>query len=440
MTDYADLTNLADILKNVYGEGITNQFADEKVTYNQFPKSDRKPGGKGYVFGIRYARSQSVGARAESVYLPDPFTGTKDQGTITPKYIYGSIRLTGPGIEAAKANTMAFVDGLADEMDDIYQSIIVDLNRQCHGDGFGLLATLSSAAAAVTTATWIATCDNDTGVMYVQEGMVLDVYNAAGTAIMTTCAAHRVSAVFPATKIVKFERDTTGLTWKAHHPISTIRGTANRDSTVVTLSLLVKMGARLATHSTTDTQYEICGLDGLFDDGTLLASFEGITVASYPKWAANVIDNSAVNRELSIDLMLNALDVTRERSGKSVKIIRMGLGQRRKYANLLLPDVRYAPMQLRGGYEVLTFSGGDGSVEILVDPLTQKNKMYFDPGDVIKKYELTPLGWGNLDGNQMHRNAGYDEWDLFLRIYTQLGVEMRNCLTVLDDLVEPTVY
>ena len=49
MTTYADTTNLTEILKNVYGEGITNQFNDEKITYNLFGKSDRKPGGKGYV-------------------------------------------------------------------------------------------------------------------------------------------------------------------------------------------------------------------------------------------------------------------------------------------------------------------------------------------------------------------------------------------------------
>src|SRR4030043_498867 len=108
MPAYADLTNLTDLLKNVYGEGITNQFADEKTTYNLFGKSDRKPGGKGYVFALRYARTQSTGGRAESAPLPDPFTGQKDQGTITPKYLYGAIRLTGPAIEAAKANTMAF--------------------------------------------------------------------------------------------------------------------------------------------------------------------------------------------------------------------------------------------------------------------------------------------------------------------------------------------
>ena len=79
MTTYADTTNLTEILKNVYGEGITNQFNDEKITYNLFSKSDRKPGGKGYVFALRYARAQGTGARGESSKLPDPLTGKKDQ-------------------------------------------------------------------------------------------------------------------------------------------------------------------------------------------------------------------------------------------------------------------------------------------------------------------------------------------------------------------------
>ena len=152
------------------------------------------------------------------------------------------------------------------------------------------------------------------------------------------------------------------------------------------------------------------------------------------------MSNASVNRELEIDLMLNACDLTRVRSGSKVEHMIMGLGQRRKYANLLLPEVRYQPTQLKGGYETLTFSGGDGSIQITVDSMAQPNKIYCMPNGVIQKYELTPLGWGNLDGSQMHRRSGYDEWDLFLRIYTQLGCEQRNCLTKICDLVEPLLY
>lgn len=438
MTDYADLSNLAEILKNVYGDGLTNQFNDEVTTYNLFPKSDRRPAGNGYIFGIRYARTQSTGGRAESAKLPAPLTGVKDQGKINARYLYGSIRLTGPAIETAKNNVAAFVDGLADEMDDIYQSIINDMNRQAWGDGFGLIGTLSAAMTPSTSTTFTGTFDNDRGIQYFQEGMLLDFHVAAGTSAVTTCCGQRVDSINPVTKVVTFK--ASGQTYLTDHPNATIAAYTNDATEVPISALAVKMGARDAAFLSTDTPTEITGMMGLFDDGTLLASFENITVASYPKWKANILSNSAVNRDLSLELLLQACDVTRIRSGKKVSRIYMGLGQRRKYALLLMPDVRFAPTVLKGGYETLSFSGGDGTIEMVVDPLCQPNRMFMESGQEIKKYELTPLGWGNLDGSNMNRRAGYDEWDLFLRLYTNLGVEQRNSLTLLSDLVEPSLY
>ncbi len=441
-TTYAALDSLSEILKNVYGEGLTNQFNDEKITYNQFPKSDRKPAGNGYIFGIRYARAQGTGGRAESARLPDPLTGVKDQGKINARYIYGSIRITGPAIEAAKGNTAAFVDGLADEIDDIYQSIVVDLNRQCHWDGFGQLGRLSVGATYPGNATWAGTFDNDLGVMYFQEGQMVDFYASAGATLagdttVTCAAASRVLSINPATKVVIFE--TPSATYLNGHPYAS--GATNTNAfSVENGAMAIKMGARDLAWTSGDTPVEFTGLTGLYDDGTLLSSFENITVATYPKWKANIISNSGVNRELTIDLMINACDLTRIRTGLKVDKIRMGLGQRRKYANLLLPDVRFAPTVLKGGYETLTFSGGDGSIEIIVDPMTQPNMIFFEPDGVIKKYELSPLSWGNLDGSQLHQRANYDEWEAFLRIYGNLGVEQRNCLTLLKDLSEPSWY
>jgi hypothetical protein len=441
MADYATLTNLTNALKTVYGDGLKNQFADEKTTYNLFPKSDRNPKGKGYTFGLRIARNQSTGGRSESGKLPDPMTGKKINGTITPAYLYGAIRITGPAIEAAKGNEAAFVDGLADEIEDIYQSILVDLNRQMHWDGFGMLGRASAASSAVSTGTYNVTFDNDLGIKYFIEGQLVDFYASAGdtTPGSTGSAvyAQRVTAVNPSTKVVTFEANAT--TYAANHPtLSTLTNGVTGDTPQG--AVVVKMGTRDLNHAGTETPVELTGLYGMFDDGTLRTIYEGITVAEQPKWAANILSNSSVNRELSIDLMLQVVDVVRTASGASVKKMLMGLGQKRKYANLLMPDVRFQPGKLVGGYEVLTFSGGDGSVELIVDPLTQPNLIYAYPDDVIYKYEMSPLGWGNLDNSQLHQRAGYDEWDAFLRLYTQLGCEQRNCLCLLKDLVEPSLY
>lgn len=439
MSEYATLTTLAEILKNVYGEGLTNQFADEVMTYNLFPTSDKRPAGNGYIFGIRYARSQGTGARAEDKILPDPLTGKKDQGKIVPVYNYGQIKITGPAIEIAKGNQAAFVDGLADEIDDIYQSIKVDLNRQCHWDGFGQLARLSTGATYTGNATWAGTFDNDIGVMYFQEGQMIDFYASAGATLegdtTVSCAAgSRILSINPATKVVIFE--TPSASYLTNHPYAS--GCTNTNAFSVSEgAIAVKMGARDLAWTSGDSAVEMTGLLGLYDDGTLISTFENIVVATYPHWKANILSNSSVNRELTIDLMLSAVDITRLRTGMKVSKIRMGVGQRRKYANLLMPDVRFAPTVLKGGYETLTFSGGDGSIEMIIDPVTQPNMIFFEPADAIKKYEVAPLGWGNLDGSQLKNVQGYDSWSAYLRIYTNLGVEQRNCLTLLKDLSEP---
>jgi hypothetical protein len=447
--DYHDLTAITDTLKYVYGSGITNQFADEKTTYNLFPVSERKPRGLGYEFGIRYARAQGTGARAEGEKLPDPLVGKFDKGRIVPKYLYGSLRLTGPMIEAAKSDVAAFVNGLADALDDIYQSIIIDLNRQCYSDGMGKLGTVSAAqaTAADTNAAWSITFKSTTGVHYFKPGMLVDFYNSAGTKPTPNTAtksvlAARVSAVYPSTNKVKFESYQTVNPYLANHPLYASAHTGAQQS-VPASAIGIKAGARELTQATTEftsaKAREMMGLLGIFDNDTLLAMFENIDTGTYPDWRANVLSNSSVDRELSIDLMLQALDLTRVVSGKSANRMFMGLGQRRKYANLLLPDVRFQPTVLKGGYETLTFAGGDGTVSMVVDPMCQNKHIFLEPSGTVQKYEMTPLGWGNLD-QQMHQRSGYDEWDCFLRIYTNLGVEQRNCLTLIKDLVEPNLY
>ncbi len=434
--DYHDLIAIQDTLKEVYGEGIENQFVDEQITYHQFPMNERKPAGLGYIFSIRYARAQGIGARAESKPLPDPLVGKFDKGKVIPKFIYGAIRLTGPMIEAAKGDVAAFVDGLSDSVDDLFEGLVNDLNRQAWGDGFGLLATSSAVATPDTTATWTVTCANTQGVQRLVPGMVVDFY-ASGGAIDQNVVSQRVALVDRLTNIITMEILTTD--YQANHPLTAAQSYTIATGMIPTASQIVRYGARDAAFATTDTPVEMTGLDGIFDDGTLLAEFEDITIATNPQWKANILANASVDRELSLDLMLQAVDVMRAQSGHHPGVIRLGLGQRRKYANLLLPDVRFQPGELKGGYETLTFAGGDGSITMVVDPMATPGRMFLHPEGAIMKYELTPLGWGNLD-QQIHQRQGFDEWDQFLRIYTQLGTEQRNQLVLIKDLVEPALY
>lgn len=431
-----DTSALAYQFKQTYGDKITDLFARHKMTYNQFDKSPRKakirPGGTGFYFSTRQGDVEGVGGRAENALLPEPLAGDGVQGIITPRQVYAVIRMSGLAIEAGKGDLHAFVDAQSDATMNAYKSLVNDLNRQCHADGYGLLGTTSAAATPATGATWTAAFANDRGVRYMKKGMICDFYNS--TAIDQSASSVRISSINPVTQVVTFEAAADA--YREYHPLTAAQSYSNAAAAIASGSFLVRYGARLATHATTNAFYEIMGLNGMYDDGTLLAQFEGVTVASDPEFKANIMSNSSVNRELSIDLMLAAMDMSAARSHSQIDLIRMGLGQRRKYFGLLSPDVRYSPQVLKGGYETLAFSQ-NAAVEILVDPVTQPNRLYFEPKTAIKKYELTPIGWGGFDANKMHWRQDYDQTTMFLRTYTNLGVEERQALTLVDDLAEP---
>lgn len=442
-----DTTAIGYTLKRVYGDTISDLFPNAAITYNLFFKSNRnismdRPAGEGYYFSTRQADTQGVGGRAEGAYLPEPLKGDGVQGYVLPKMIYSVVRVSGLALEAGKGNVAAFVDAKGDAVMNAYRSLIYDLNRQCHGDGFGALATLSTTSdAASTSATWTITCANDVGVRYLRKGMVVDFYES--TTLNNHTPASRISSIDPTNQTAEMEAVASfasgGGTYQAYHPIVAARTYTTSADTIDSAAVVVRYGARLATFdSSSDTPYEVTGLDGMYDDGTLLTTFEGINTSNDPEFKANILGNSGVNREVSLDLMISAVDMTMARSDESVGIIRMGLGQERKYYGLLAPDIRFTPGELQGGFTRLKFAR-NSQIEIVVDPVAQPNKMYFEPKNVIKRYELTPIGWGGAgDNRQMHWRQDYDESTMFLRTYTNLGVEKRNSLTLLKDLNEPS--
>jgi len=426
------------VLKRVYGDRITNLFSRQKQAYNHFDKSSRRaqysPGGSGYYFALRRSDIESVGARTENAYLPEPLSYDAVQGRIKPRLMYAVLRLSGLAVESGKTDVQAFASIQGDAIMSTYNSLIVDLNRMVWGDGYGKLGVLSTSVATVATdATWTAKFDNDLGVRYIRKGMVCDFYNSAG-AIDESASGVRVDSINPSTRTVTFEKHAGA--YKTYHPNTAAQSYTAATAAIPADSELVRYGAREADYATDDTSREMMGLLGMFDDGTLITTFENVNTGTYPEFVANVLDNSSVNRELSIDLMLAACDMTATRSDKTVGRIWMGLGQRRKYFALLSPDVRYAPAEFVGGYETLRFSQ-DASIELRIDPYCQPNKLFFEPRGEIKKYELTPIGWGGMDQQRMHWRQDYDQATAFLRIYTELGVEDRRSLTLLDDLTEP---
>ena len=202
--DGTTLASVAAVLKETYGNVINVQFAREQTTYNQFEKAEAAPSGLGYNFNINLADPQGSGARGDSQMLPSPLDGKDVKGRIKAVFNYGRLRLSGPAIAAAKDNMSTFMVGLGDKVNGLYEGLVSDLNRQCHSDGFGAMATVTASDNLSTSATWTVTCDNDTGLKNLKEGMVVDFYATNG-AIDQSATSSRILSLNLATKIITFD-------------------------------------------------------------------------------------------------------------------------------------------------------------------------------------------------------------------------------------------
>ena len=243
-----DTSAVAGILKRVYGDRIVDLFARQKMTYNQFDRSSRRaqitPAGAGYYFALRQSDIESVGARGENQYLPEPLAYDSVQGRIKPKLNYAVLRLSGLAVESGKTSIAAFADVQGDAVMSAYQSLVTDLNRQCWGDGFGKLATLSTSATPSTTTTWTAKFDNDLGVRYIRKGMICDFYTSGG-AIDQSASSVRVDSIDPSTRTVTFE--THENSYRAYHPLTAAQSYSAGTGAIAANSQLVRYGARDAT-------------------------------------------------------------------------------------------------------------------------------------------------------------------------------------------------
>jgi hypothetical protein len=180
--------------------------------------------------------------------------------------------------------------------------------------------------------------------------------------------------------------------------------------------------------------HEITGIKAIVDDGTVAATFEGITRSTYPLWKGNVLDNAGVQRNLTLDLLQQAEDAVVEMAGMRPDWVRMNFGQRRKFFDLVGGDRRFTSTTFDGGFERLSYNG----LTITIDIDHPKNEITLLTKSSIKKYMLRKFGMLDFDGLVLRQVSGYDQWRGYVGMYGNLGSKRPNCNARLTDLVEPT--
>ena len=141
---------LDQILKTLYLPPIRENFNRATVLMNALRVGTEGVSGQNVVTPLWYGYSQGVGARDESQDLPTARKSLYKQSTTSLKTNYGRIELTGHLIRATRDDRGSFIRAVGSEIQNMTAGIKNDYNRQCFGDGTGVLAKKDGGSTSAT--------------------------------------------------------------------------------------------------------------------------------------------------------------------------------------------------------------------------------------------------------------------------------------------------
>lgn len=399
---YVGRTQLANWMKDYYHPRIQAQY------YNSFPMWRRIEkrvdpsdfSGKKAIIPTKIGWSEAVGARAEGGTLPGAYYPQSAQMEVNVALNYGRMRLSRVGMKASRNSAGAWERFLSASMEDIRENMGWDKARQMsHGDATGVLCLAGTGA---TSATLPFTTTG--GESFLRQGMVIDVWTAAGVQEINSI---RITAV-GATSV-----------------------TLESPQTWTTGSYIYREDNR---------NVECMGLAGVMDDGTRVATFQNLARSSNTWLKANMLTNGgAGNRSMTLPLLDQAyLKAETSGGGAYPTAIYSNHLLGAKYADIVRADRRYTPqsVKLDGGWSAVEYTGAGGTCPWILDRMVRKNEIWFVHEPDLLYYILSPLDWVDDDGDVLKWVSGQDDFDAYMAEYAQLGATRCNRSTALTEVSE----
>lgn len=355
------------LLKNVYGPGIAAELNTTHPILDNLEDLDTlSEGGRQFIWAVQYDRNKSFRGVSESGTLPTAGTSTNVNGSATTVTLAGRVELTKQIMDKSKkGDRSAFAAAMKREMAVLKESAMNDFHRQLWGTDISGITT-TGVITKVTTGDTSASIVFDS-VENIEAGQLLAIGTAAELTGTGSPVYAVVSSVAVSTKTVTFTGSVT----------------------VVTGDLVV-----LGESTGNSYGNEIYGLDYIINNAD--DNLFGIDTGNYPRWKSTVLSNSGTGRDLTLDLMQQLIDDVARTSGEEGGDLWMSTAIRREYIALLLPDVRFSPQQLKGGFQQLTFSGGTSKpTPLYVDWKCPNGKLFYINKNYLKKY--VDYDWGFMD-------------------------------------------
>lgn len=342
------------------------------------------------------------------------------KGELKPETFAATVQIGLKTRDAAKSGKSTFNSGgiTADRMETTVAELAKYVNIVYAGSNRGRIGVVESDGSSAFVAA------QPYGVQLFYENQVLEAYSAhEGGSLRDSFSAHRVTDVNFDTRTVTYVKDSDGTT---------------DDRTLVAGDSVYISG--------TYAQLPV-SMPDIVDDGTIKTTAFTHSRNTYPKLKANVLGNGGVLRNLSEQLILDAIEAPRKRTGKKITRALSNSGQARKYVEFVAADRRYPgatsgdPRYVVGAdveREALQIVAPGVHCSLEVDRDVSPRSVYFLAWDQFFLYEAAPPDWITEKFELIPTDGGHKAGVLgYYGSKENQGCLMPLSCSRLDDLKDP---
>lgn len=393
---YQNVTSGLAELKNFYQGPIVDQFSEDVAIYRGSEKGKYPWSGQQVIRPLKVRRNPGVGATSDGGTLPAIGRQTTVQAIIPPKYNYLRFGVTGPMIEASKSDVGSFVRSASFELEEGYNDLKSDCNRQMSWNGNGNLARANAAAVGSNVVVLKGREDGEPALKFVDVSYDLDIYTSAGVLVQAGVTINSISS-----------------------------GTANSATATVVFDQAVTCSANDIFVHAGSYGYEINGLLTQLDG--LTTTVFNVDRATYIQAQGNVIygtndgTSSGSSVPLNLTMLQQAEDEAERRGGRLINAIYSDFPSRRMYQKLLTADKRYVnTVKGDGGFSDASKNYLEWNGKPWVADKDCPQRIFFLPDKFIEKYVLTEMQFADETGSMYIAASEQDSLEVRIRFFANL--------------------
>ncbi len=346
--------------------------------------------------------------------FPDAQNETPVQLSIPVKWMRGRVLFSKEGMEASRTSRGAWARSNQFLMNRLVANLSDERNRMINGTGTGILALVDGAGSGTTTLFLDAPggiAADGYGSRYVQPNMIIAITD--GT---TVFAVRQVSTIAS-------ETDSA-----ASITLSSVVSAADApDNAFIVRAANLGVVTSVLTR---DTSYnnEPMGLDGIIDDGTLVATFQGVSRSTYSLWQSTVISAPA----FSLSALQQLTDTVEQVSGEKLTDFLVHHSVRRAYLSAIDTTRQFvqaskAPGQFDLGLEPQGMTCTYNGLPIHVDKDARLGSWKAINRNHLFHYTLIKGEWAEDVGNVLRwTSTDQDAFEAIYRIADNMATDRCN--------------